>query len=138
MKGLFGVAVAMTLGLGAMASMPAIAQNCIYRCGSDQIRFTPGDGLRIEILNRTSSLVQVERVFDLDPLALRPGQTLRFDTRVAGEAELSIAFWDETYLPITVRLHRPETRVLQIELLPSGTFGDRAVHVLNDGRVMIY
>ncbi|MEO1593362.1 MAG: hypothetical protein AAFU71_19020 [Cyanobacteria bacterium J06632_22] len=124
-------------GVGVVAER-AIAAECVYRCGSDEIQYTPGQSLKLEIVNNTRMQINLERVLDFDPYSMRPGQTVELSTIVGTGADLSVVFWETDYRPVDVRLHRPEVGTLQIEFLPSGSFGDRAVHVVNDGRVLIY
>ncbi|MEL6138616.1 MAG: hypothetical protein AAFR42_14560 [Cyanobacteria bacterium J06628_6] len=134
--GLVAAAVLMT-GLSVGVER-AIATNCVYQCGSDEIQYTPGQSLKLEIVNNTRMQINLERVLDFDPYTMRPGQTVELQTTVGNGADLSVVFWEEDYRPVDVRLHRPEVGTLQIEFLPSGSYGDRAVHVVNDGRVLIY
>jgi hypothetical protein len=131
--------IAATLALGAI-SKPQAAQavDCVYRCQSNDIQFLPGQSLQLEVVNHTQGQVNLERILDFEPYLLRPGQVVLLETRVGGGPDLSMVFWDKDYLPIQVMLHRPSSERLQIELLPSGSFTDRAVHVVNDGRVLIY
>ena len=131
------VAALLAAGFGVTAES-AIAAECVYRCGSDEIQYAPGQALKLEIVNNTRMQINLERVLDFDPYAMRPGQTVELSTTVGNGADLSVVFWEDDYRPVDVRLHRPEVGTLQIEFLPSGSFGDRAVHVVNDGRVLIY
>jgi hypothetical protein len=126
--------------VGGAWGVPRAAQavNCVYRCQSDEIQFLPGQVLQLEVINRTQGRVKLERVLGFRPYLMRPGQTLLLRTQVGGGPDLSMVFWDEDHLPIQVMLHRPSSDRLQVELLPSGSFTDRAVHVVNDGRVLIY
>ena len=97
-----------------MAQLPAVAADCVYRCASD------------------------ERVLDFNPYLLLPGRDVKLNLEVGQGLDISVVFWDENYLPVKVMLHRPEVDQLQIELLSGGGFTDRAVHLVNDGRVLIY
>ncbi len=122
-----------------MASVtPAVsAADCVYRCGSDEIQFAPGQTVKLEVINRTGGRVSLERVLDFEPYGMWPDQVITIDAQV-GVGDLSVVFWEAAQRPIEVRLHRPERSILQIELLPSGALNDSAVHIVNDGRVMIY
>ncbi len=113
------------------------AADCVYRCGSHEIQFTPGQSVKLEVVNRTGGRVSLERVLDFQPYSVRPDQVITIDAQV-GIGDLSVVFWEAAQRPIEVRLHRPQTDTLQIELLPSGAINDSAVHIVNDGRVMIY
>ncbi|MEM7065535.1 MAG: hypothetical protein AAF572_20510 [Cyanobacteria bacterium P01_B01_bin.77] len=117
---------------------PAVqAADCVYRCGSDEIQFAPGQAVKLEVVNHTGGRVSLERVLDFHPYGMWPDQVITIDAQV-GMGDLSVVFWEATQRPIAVQLHRPETGTLQIELLPSGAVNDSAVHIVNDGRVMIY
>lgn len=117
---------------------PAVqAADCVYRCGSDEIQFAPGQAVKLEVVNHTGGRVSLERVLDFHPYGMWPDQVITIDAQV-GMGDLSVVFWEAAQRPIEVRLHRPEPETLQIELLPSGAVNDSAVHIVNDGRVMIY
>ena len=113
------------------------AADCVYRCGSNEIQFIPGQAVQLKIVNRTGGCVSLERVLDFQPYGMWPDQVLTIDAQV-GVGDLSVVFWEAAQRPIEVRLHRPETDQLEIELLPSAAVNDSAVHIVNDGRVMIY
>ena len=119
------------------ASQTVYATDCIYRCGSNEIQFSPGQSVSLQVINRTGGRVSLERVLDFEPYGMWPDQVITIDAQV-GIGDLSVVFWEAAQRPIEVRLHRPETDILQIELLPSGAVNDSAVHIVNDGRVMIY
>ena len=121
----------------ALATPTVQAAECVYRCQSNEIQFAPGQAVKLEVVNRTGGRVNLERVLDFEPRGIRPDQTFIIDAQV-GIGDLSVVFWEAAQRPIEVRLHRPETNVLQVELLPSGAINDSAVHIVNDGRVMVY
>lgn len=121
----------------AIAAPTAQAADCVYRCASNEIQFSPGQNVQLTVMNRTGGRVSLERVLDFEPYGMWPDQEITIDAQV-GMGDLSVVFWEAAQRPIEVRLHRPETDVLQIELLPSGAFNDSAVHIVNDGRVMVY
>ncbi len=114
------------------------AEPCTYRCGSNQIRFVPGQPITIEFINHTNGLVRLERVLDVYLPRLMPQTDFAIETLVGVDEEMSLVFWDENNKPISAVLHRPDAETLQVELLPSGHDSDRAVHVANDGRVLVY
>lgn len=132
------IAAFLLLGLGALTPM-ALAQRCITNCSSRQIQFTPGERIRVLVVNRTSSLVQVEQVYGTDPIALLPSQEVEVDPNFGTRPNASLVFWDETSLPIRAVLFRPETNTLRVEILPGGRPpGDRSVYIEDDGKVRIY
>lgn len=121
----------------ATASTAVQAAECVYQCGSDEIQFAPGQAVTLEVVNRTGGRVSLERVLDFNPYGMWPDQVVTIDAQV-GMGDLSVVFWEQAQRPIEVRLHRPDADRLQIELLPSAAVNDSAVHIVNDGRVMIY
>lgn len=123
----------------SIAIAPQSAQAaCTYQCDSNQIRFMPGQPLTIEFINNTKGLVNLERVLDIDMHWLRPDSDFKIETLVGADDDMSLVFWDENNNAVNAVLHRPDADTLQIELLPSGHHSDRAVHVSNDGRVLVY
>jgi hypothetical protein len=126
------------LGLTLGTPETATAAPCTYQCESEQIRFTPGQPISIEFINNTNGLVNLERVLDIDMHWLRPDSEFAIETLVGVDDDMSLVFWDENNQAVNAVLHRPDAETLQIELLPSGSDSDHAVHVSNDGRVLVY
>lgn len=132
-------ALAFSLGGLLTVAQPAEAQSCTINCSSRQIQFTPGQRLRIFVVNRTSSLVQLEQVYGTDPIALLPSQEIEVDPNFGTRPNASLLFWDETSLPLRAILFRPEKNQLRVEILPGGRPpGDRSVYVEDDGKVRIF
>lgn len=132
------VIVSLVTGL-SIGSPPVRAQRCTVNCGSRQIQFTPGERIRILVVNRTSSLVQVEHIYGTDPIALLPSQEVEVNPNFGTQPNASLLIWDETRLPLRAVLFRPETNLLRIEVLPGGRPpGDRSVYIENDGKVRIF
>lgn len=105
---------------------------------SRRLKFTPGQRITIQIVNQTSSLVEIQKVYGTDPVPLRPGQEVQFGLGGGTEPNISVLFWDATALPLQSRLSRPNASTLRIELRPGGRPpGDRAVYVRDDGRVIV-
>ncbi|MBX2862448.1 MAG: hypothetical protein KTR27_02760 [Leptolyngbyaceae cyanobacterium MAG.088] len=121
----------------ATAPLAVYGAECVYRCGSDEIQFVPGQAVRLQVVNHTGGRVNLERVLDFEPYGMWPDQMITIDAQI-GIGDLSVVFWEAAQRPIEVKLHRPEADILQIELLPSSAVNDGAVHIVNDGRVMIY
>ncbi|PSB11052.1 hypothetical protein C7B61_14240 [filamentous cyanobacterium CCP1] len=115
-----------------------LAQTCTANCGSRQIQFTPGQPIRLQMSNRTASLVRVQQRPLTDTIALPPGAEVEISSNFGTEPNLSVIFWDETYLAVRAVLFRPETNVLRIELIPGAGTGDRSVYIENDGRVRLF
>lgn len=121
-----------------IAPQPAQAAPCTYQCESGKIRFTPGQPLTIEFVNKTNGLINLERIMDINLHWLRPHNDFAIQTLVGVDPDMSMVFWDENNQAVNAVLHRPDAETLQIEFLPSGSDSDRAVHVSNDGRVLVY
>lgn len=134
LKQLFFLSSALAI---ATTTTMAQAADCVYRCESNEIQFVPGQTVKLEVINRTGGRVSLERVLDFQPYGMWPDQVITIDAQV-GTGDFSVVFWEAAQRPIDVKLHRPERDILQIELLPSGAVNDSAVHIVNDGRVMIY
>ncbi|MEO1621829.1 MAG: hypothetical protein AAFU53_12465, partial [Cyanobacteria bacterium J06632_3] len=129
---------AFTLGTVPFISPEAKAEGpCTYQCDSNQIRFMPGQPLTIEFVNKTNGLINLERVLDIDMHWLRPQSDFAIETLVGADDDMSLVFWNEQNDAVNAVLHRPDAETLQIEFLPSGAESDRAVHVANDGRVLV-
>ncbi len=129
-----------SLIVGATALLqPGIAQPCTSNCDSRQIQFTPGEKIQVSVVNRTSSLVQVEQIYGTSPIALLPSQEIAVDPNFGTRPNASVIVWDETDLPLKVRLFRPAPNSLRIEVLPGGRPpGDRSVYIEDDGKVRIF
>lgn len=132
---------ALTLALSAIAgSLPLAAQAepCTYRCGSNQIRFEPAQPITIKFINHTNDLITLERILDIDMYWLRPQSEYAIQTLVGADSDMSMVFWNDQNRAVSVVLHRPDAATLQVEFLPSASDSDRAVHIVNDGRVLVY
>lgn len=114
------------------------AEPCTYQCDSNQIRFAPGQPITIEFVNKTNGLINLERILGIDLYWLRPQSDFSLQTVVGIDDDMSLVFWDDNNQAVNAVLHRPDDETLQVELLPSGHDSDRAVHVVNDGRVLVY
>jgi hypothetical protein len=114
------------------------SEPCTYQCESNQIRLVPGQPITIEFINHTNGLINLERVLDIDMHWLRPEGEFQLKTLVGADADMSLVFWDENNRAINAVLHHPDAETLQIEFLPSAAASDLAVHVVNDGRVLVY
>lgn len=126
------------LGLVLGTPEPVKAEPCTYQCDSNQIRFVPGQPITIEFVNNTNGLINLERVLDIDLHWLRPHTEFAIQTVVGADDNMSMVFWDENNRSVNAVLHRPDAQTLKVELLPSGFDSDRVVHVVNDGRVLVY
>jgi hypothetical protein len=90
-------------------------------------------------VNRTSSLVQVEKIFGTDAIPLRPGQEIQFERGGSTDPNVSIVFWDATALPLKAHLSKRGAQTLRIELRLGGRPpGDRSLYIRDNGRVLVY
>ena len=128
----------LALPLVSQFSPSAQAAPCTYQCESSQIRYVPGQPLTIEFVNKTNGLINLERVMDIKLHWLRPQTEFSIQTNVGVDPDMSMVFWDDDNKAVNAVLHRPDADTLQVEFLPSGSDSDRAVHVSNDGRVLVY
>lgn len=127
--------VALTLAFSTVAQA---SEPCTYQCESNQIRLVPGQPITIEFINHTNGLINLERVLDIDMYWLRPESEFQLKTVVGADADMSLVFWNESNRAVNAVLHHPDAETLQIEFLPSAAASDLAVHVVNDGRVLVY
>ncbi|MBD2741804.1 hypothetical protein [Coleofasciculus sp. FACHB-1120] len=126
--------------LGAAARLqPASAGTCAAKCPPAPLQFVPGQRITYEVVNLTSSLVQMQKVVGTDPIPLNPGQVVSFVRGGGTDPNLSLLLWDATGLPLGMRLSKPNARTLRIEVRPGGRPpGDRTIYLRDDGRVAVY
>lgn len=139
-KLLSAVLVAVALLLGQTEHpQSATAGTCAAKCPSPPLQFVPGQRINFEVINLTSSLVQLQKIYGTDPVPLSPGQTLYFQRGGSTDPNLSVLVWDATGLPLLVRLAKPNPRTLRVEVRPGGRPpGDRSVYLKDDGRVAVF
>ncbi|MEW5856061.1 MAG: hypothetical protein AB1861_01545 [Cyanobacteriota bacterium] len=132
------VATAFTVGAAARLQ-PALAGTCAAKCPPAPLQFVPGQRITYEVVNLTSSLVQMQKVVGTDPIPLNPGQVVSFARGGSTDPNLSLLMWDATGLPLGMRLSKPNPRTLRIEVRPGGRPpGDRTIYLRDDGRVAVY
>lgn len=134
------VLVAASLLLGDAGQInSAAAGTCADKCPPPPIQFIPGQRITFEVVNLTSSLVQMQRVLGTDPIPLNPGQAVSFARGGSTDPNLSVLLWDATGLPLRVNIGKPNARTLRIEVRPGGRPpGDRTVYLKDDGRVAVF
>ncbi|BAY92927.1 MULTISPECIES: hypothetical protein [unclassified Tolypothrix] len=116
-----------------------LAGTCASKCGPHPIQFTPGQNIRLEVVNRTSGFVKLERIQGTEPIPLRPGQELQFMQEEDRQAIMSLVFWHEMGLPLQAVVSKPNFGTLRLELRPGKLNpGDRSLYLLNDGHVSVY
>ena len=118
---------------------PSVAGTCAQKCPPAPIQFVPGQRITYEVVNLTSSLVQMQKVVGTDPIPLNPGQVVSFTRGGGTDPNLSLLLWDATGLPLGMRLSKPNPRTLRIEVRPGGRPpGDRTIYLRDDGRIAVY
>ncbi|HBW28949.1 hypothetical protein ACN23B_15150 [Anabaena sp. FACHB-709] len=124
-----------------------LAGTCASKCGSRPLQFTPGQRIRLEIINKTSNLVELERVQGAPPIHLQPQQKLQFPQQEDSQPNLSLVFWDETGAPLQAVVSKPNFGTLRVEFHPTWRYpgnglqpteGHRSLYILNDGRINVF
>ncbi|WP_414564211.1 MULTISPECIES: hypothetical protein [unclassified Anabaena] len=113
-----------------------LAGTCAAQCGPRPMQFTPGQRVRVQVVNRTPRVIQLQKLAATDPIALQPGQELTLEHGHGTTPNLSLIFWDDTGLSVQANVSKPNFGTLQVEFRPTWSFpGDRSIYILNDGRV---
>lgn len=134
------VATALFIGL-VERDRSVTAGTCVAAtsCGRQPIKFIPGQRITVEVINLTESVVQLQKVYGTDPVAISPGQVLSFVRGGRTEPNFSVVFWDALGLPLKVDILKPEARKLRLEVRPGGRPpGDRSIYLKDDGRVAVF
>lgn len=115
-----------------------LAGTCASQCGAPPIQFTPGQYIRLEVVNRTYSLVKLEKSPGTPPISLEPGQELQLAQGDSLQPNLSVIFWNDKGWPLKAIVSKPNFGTLRVEILPGRSNpGDRSIYILNDGRVNV-
>lgn len=136
-----------TILLSAIAGAPSPtavqAGTCAAPCSRPEIapnvQFTPGQTVRVEILNRTSFPLQVEQVLRIQPRFIQSGELIELALDQGTAPNASVAIWEETETTrLRFVLSRRSQDLLRVDVYQGGPYpGDRAVYILDDGRVQI-
>ncbi|WP_017654650.1 hypothetical protein [Fortiea contorta] len=132
-------AVYLTAMAIAVTNYPSVtmAGTCASRCGERPIQFTPGQRIRLEVINTTSNLVKLEQLQATKPILLQPGEKFQLDNDQ--QSDISLIFWDDKGLPLQAIYSRPDLNTLRVELRRGKVNpGDRSLDILGDGRVKVY
>ncbi|MCC5638582.1 hypothetical protein LC593_22655 [Nostoc sp. CHAB 5844] len=114
----------------------SLAGTCASKCGKAPIQFTPGQRIRIQVVNSTPRVLKLQKPSITDPISLSPGQNLYLDQIEGTEPNTSLIFWDETGRSIQANLSKPNLATLRVELRPTARVpGDRSVYIQDDGRI---
>ncbi len=133
------IALATTLFASSIA-FNVNARTCENTCPAPVLQFTPGQRIKVQVLNRTENRVEIEKVAGTQPLSISPGQQIEFERDSSTNPNLSVVFWDITSLAIKSSLSKPNPNTLRIELKSERNYppGDRSVYIHNDGRVEVF
>ncbi|MBD2495910.1 hypothetical protein [Nostoc sp. FACHB-280] len=116
----------------------SLAGTCASNCGKAPLQFTPGQRVRVQVVNRTPRVLKLQKPSITDPISLSPGQILYLDQLEGTEPNTSLIFWDETGRSIEANLSRPSLATLRVELRPTWRVpGDRSVYIQDDGRINV-
>ncbi|MGV0028048.1 hypothetical protein [Phormidesmis priestleyi] len=121
-------------------SNQVVARSCANNCPPPALQFTPGQKIRVQVINRAENPVQIEKVFRTNPALLNQGQQIEFERGGSTDPNLSIIFWDVTSLALKSRVSKPKPDLLLIELQSEKRYppGDRSIYIRNDGRVEVF
>lgn len=119
---------------------PAIARSCSgTRCGPKPIQFVPGQRITVQVANRTSGIIQLQKVYGTEPIAIIPGEVSSFVRGGSTDPNFSLVVWDENGQPLRVRIAKPAARTLRVEVRSGGRPpGDRTVYLKDDGRIAVF
>lgn len=117
-----------------------IARTCKDNCPPPALQFTPGQKIKVQVINRADNQVQIEKVFGTKPVFLIPGEKIEFDRGGSTDPNLSVVFWDVTSLALRSLVSKPDPNTLRIELRSERRYppGDRSIYIRNDGRVEVF
>ncbi|MGH1394059.1 MAG: hypothetical protein ACRAVC_08490 [Trichormus sp.] len=117
----------------------SLAGTCASKCGARPLQFTPGQRIRLEVVNNTSNLIELQKIAGSQTIPLQPGQKLQFPQEDGTEPNLSLVFWDKTGLALQAVVSKPNFATLRVEIRPTWRYpGDRSIYILNDGRVNVF
>ncbi len=132
--------IATTLLLGiASNSKPILAGTCASKCGPHPIQFTPGQLVKLEVVNKTPRVLKIQRIAATETIFLQPGQQLQLDQTQVTQPNMSLIFWDDTGRALKAVVSQPNFATLRVELHPDWyPPGNRSVYVREDGQVNIF
>ncbi len=123
----------------AIAPTPmAQAGTCASNCGPKPIRFTPGQAVKVEVINKTASIILLQEVAGSDPIPVAPSRSFQLTRRGGTVDNSSVVFWDAAGFPVKVKVSQPQGNMLRLEVMPEfDPPGDRSVYLRDDGSVSI-
>ena len=136
--------VTTTLLLTPINSQVTLAKTCANRCGVAPLHFTPGQYIRVKVVNRSYGSVKLEQLPELRQTTLKPGQKLQFDLRGDALTEFSLMFWDDGGRYLKGVVSKPNFGTLVLEIRPNsqdypgdsyGALRYRSLYIRNNGQV---
>ncbi|MHC0065881.1 hypothetical protein ACWATR_23750 [Nostoc sp. UIC 10890] len=115
------------------------AGTCASKCGSRPIQFTPGQHIRVEVVNSTPNLIKIQKPSGTGAISLSPGQKLNLEQIEGTEPNTSLIFWSETGLSLQAIVSKPNFGTLRLELRPTWRSpGDRSLYIMDDGKINVF
>ncbi|TAF02228.1 MAG: hypothetical protein EAZ77_19165 [Nostocales cyanobacterium] len=116
-----------------------LAGTCASHCGARPLQFTPGQYIRVQVVNRTPRVLKLEKLPEMGRITLEPGKEYSVDQESGTDPNFSLLFWDDTGRFLEATVSKPNFGTLRLELRPSHKFpGYRSLYILNDGRVNVF
>ncbi|BAZ48318.1 hypothetical protein NIES4103_09260 [Nostoc sp. NIES-4103] len=116
----------------------SLAGTCASKCGPKPIQFTPGKYIRIQVVNKTPHLIQLQKPSGTNTIALKAGQELQMEQIEGTEPNTSLVFWNEDGFSLQAMISKPDFGTLRVELRPNWRYpGDRSLYIMDDGKVNI-
>ncbi|MEA5624749.1 hypothetical protein [Nostoc sp. UHCC 0251] len=116
-----------------------LAGTCASKCGSRPIQFTPGQSIRVEVVNSTPNLIKIQKPSGTGAISLSPGQKLNLEQIEGTEPNTSLIFWSETGLSLQAIVSKPNFGTLRLELRPTWRSpGDRSLYIMDDGKINVF
>ncbi|WP_392532818.1 hypothetical protein [Nostoc sp. C117] len=115
------------------------AGTCASKCGLHPIQFTPGQHIRVEVVNSTPNLIRIQKPSETEAISLSPGQKLNLEQIEGTEPNTSLIFWSEKGLSLQAIVSKPNFGTLRLELRPTWRSpGDRSLYIMDDGRISVF
>jgi hypothetical protein len=125
-----------------LTSQKAIAQSCVAdtSCPPQPIQFIPGETVRVEVINRTPSLIAIEQIRGTDAFTLDPSKTVSFLRGNSLTPNFSVVIWEVQGLSLRFKLSQPQKNVLRVEVhFGDGyDYNDSSIYLRNDGRLDVF
>ncbi|MDB9314961.1 hypothetical protein PN462_17740 [Spirulina sp. CS-785/01] len=119
---------------------PLLAGTCTAgsSCVPPRVQFVPGETIRVEVVNRTPLLIEIQQIEATNPIPLSPGGISPF--LFGGTKDnFSLMFWDPQGGRLFANVVQVNEQLLRIEILPGGEIaGEGAVYLQDDGRVEVF